>query len=145
MQLRVLVVDDDEAVRTVVSQVLGSAGFEVACASDGERALEQLRGTKQPDLLLLDLMMPGMDGWGVLAALRKEGFAHLPVIVLTGFDSGQGLPVDVTVLHKPIDSAVLQEMVCHQLGQPTVWGSVSPEFYERALEEMSRRGDSHPR
>lgn len=145
MQRRVLVVDDDEAVRTVVSQVLGNAGFDVACASDGREALEQLRDAAPPDLMLLDLMMPYIDGWVVLAALREEGREDLPIVVLTSFDSRDGLPARIPVLHKPVDSLVLLEMVRHRLGQPTVWGNVSPEIYDRALEEMTRRGDSIPR
>ncbi len=78
----VLVVDDDPQARELVSRNLRAAGFACAHARDGEDALLQARVTK-PSLLVLDLMMPRMDGFEVLASLRSEG-TMLPVIVLTG-------------------------------------------------------------
>ena len=78
----VLVVDDDAQARELVSRNLKAAGFACAEARDGEDALLQTRVTK-PGLLVLDLMMPKMDGFEVLASLRAEG-SMLPVIVLTG-------------------------------------------------------------
>ncbi len=78
----VLVVDDDAQAREVVTRNLRAAGYACAEAHDGEDALLQTRVTK-PGLLVLDLMMPRMDGFEVLATLRSEG-SMVPVIVLTG-------------------------------------------------------------
>jgi CheY-like chemotaxis protein len=78
----VLVVDDDPHVRELVSRNLRAAGFACAHARDGEDALLQARVTK-PSLVVLDLLMPRMDGFEVLASLRSEG-TKIPVVVLTG-------------------------------------------------------------
>jgi CheY-like chemotaxis protein/signal transduction histidine kinase len=78
----VLVVDDDVQARELVMRNLRAAAFTCAEARDGEDALLQARVTK-PGLLILDLMMPRMDGFEVLASLRAEG-SMVPVIVLTG-------------------------------------------------------------
>lgn len=80
----VLIVDDEATQREIVTTVLGAGGYKVLSASSGTEALKRLRepGEARPDLVLLDLMMPGMDGYGVLAELRPE-WPDLPVIVLT--------------------------------------------------------------
>src|SRR3990172_5902465 len=69
-QGRILVVDDEADVRSLLSRVLRDAGYSVDTADDGGEALARLEANR-PDLVLLDLMMPGVDGWGVLAELRK--------------------------------------------------------------------------
>jgi DNA-binding response OmpR family regulator len=77
---RVLVVDDDETVRDVVRRYLELAGHEVALAGDGEQALELIaRG--EPDLIVLDLMLPGIDGLEVCKRLRRH--SAVPVVMLT--------------------------------------------------------------
>ncbi|MCD2189344.1 response regulator [Actinomycetospora soli] len=81
---RVLVVDDDEAVRTVASWQLESDGFAVDQAGDGAAALAAIDGTP-PDLVVLDLTMPGVGGLDVLRRVRaKPATEALPVIVLSG-------------------------------------------------------------
>ncbi len=81
---RVLVVDDDERVRTVVSWLLEADGFAVSHARDGAAALAQI-AERRPDLVVLDLSMPGVGGLDVLRRVRAEdGTAPLPVIVLSG-------------------------------------------------------------
>jgi DNA-binding response OmpR family regulator len=86
---RVLVVDDDSRVRTVVSWQLEADGFQVAEAPDGQRALEGIERFR-PDLVVLDLSLPGVGGLDVLRrvrdAERAAGSAALPVIVLSGRD-----------------------------------------------------------
>ncbi|MEW6595056.1 MAG: response regulator [Thermodesulfobacteriota bacterium] len=79
----ILVVDDDQDLRESVAEVLGGAGFQVAMAANGERALEFL-GQRKFDLVLLDLIMPGMGGMEVMRRLR-ENAPRLPVIMLTAF------------------------------------------------------------
>lgn len=80
----VLVVDDEEMIRQLLSELLERRGFQVTTASNGEKALEALE--EQPhDLVLVDLIMPGMDGRELIAALRRDPrWRHLPVVVVTG-------------------------------------------------------------
>jgi CheY-like chemotaxis protein len=109
---RILVTDDDDAVRALVAVLLRKSDVEVRCARDGSDALGQLRAGPRPDLLLLDLCMPRLDGWQVLAALRAdEGLRTLPVVVLTSLGTVEDLPHGVPVLHKPIDPDVLCTMI----------------------------------
>lgn len=78
---RVLVVDDERDVRDLVARVLRAVGYLVDEASDGQEALDHLQG-ERPDLVLLDLMMPGLDGWAVLDWLETAPQPP-PVVVLT--------------------------------------------------------------
>lgn len=109
---RVLVVDDDEAVRIVVEAVLRADGHDVASVGDGQEALGLLGQKPAPSLVLLDLMMPHLSGWEVLEAMaHRPQLADVPVLVLTGYDDVAGLPHQCHVLHKPIDADVLRERV----------------------------------
>jgi CheY-like chemotaxis protein len=76
---RVLVVDDEEDVRVVVARLLEKAGCVVETASDGEAAVAAVLARK-PDLLVLDLAMPGLDGWSVIARLKPSG--PPPIVLL---------------------------------------------------------------
>lgn len=81
---RVLVVDDDAALRRVCATVLGLDGYEVIEAANGQEALDLAR-TAAPDVILLDISMPVLDGFGVAAALRAdERTRALPFVFLTG-------------------------------------------------------------
>ncbi len=88
---RVLVVDDDVALRLLMAQCLGSAHMTVDEAADGEQALAAFE-RRQPDLVLLDVLMPGMDGFEVCRALRAlpQG-ENVPVLVVTGLDDTDSL------------------------------------------------------
>ena len=77
----VLVVDDDAAIRDAVRDVLESEGIAVETAANGADALEQV-SRHRPRLVLLDMRMPVLDGWGFASALRDRGLA-LPVVVMT--------------------------------------------------------------
>jgi len=112
MHARVLVVDDDEAARAVVAQLLRADGCDVEVASDGRQALERLQQGAVPEILLVDLMMPDVTGWALLDALAAmPDLAKLPVVVMTSFDEVVGLPPGCPVLHKPVDADVLLERV----------------------------------
>ncbi|HET7348806.1 MAG TPA: response regulator [Acidobacteriaceae bacterium] len=79
----ILIADDRPSSRELLRVVLERAGYEVIEAQDGEAALEEIRARK-PDLVLLDLQMPRLDGYGVLKAVRgDEHLAGLPVVALT--------------------------------------------------------------
>lgn len=83
---RVLVVEDDAAARMMMRRLLIGEGWQVAEAGDGREALERM-GRERPDLILLDLMMPEMDGFEFLAACRKlPEFGGIPVIIVTAAD-----------------------------------------------------------
>lgn len=80
---RVLIAEDDAAISGMLAKVLG-ASYDVVCAADGVRALELCRAGPPPDLLLLDVMMPGLDGYGVAAGARAvPGLKSVPIIFLT--------------------------------------------------------------
>jgi len=78
---RILVVDDEEDVQILVCRILRDMGYEVDSAADGGQALEKI-AAQRPDLVVLDLMMPGVDGWGVPARLRNAPDPP-PVVLLT--------------------------------------------------------------
>jgi DNA-binding response OmpR family regulator len=87
MAVRILVADDDPWILRMVASVLGKRGYEVEVASDGEDALEKALA-RTPDLLITDVMMPKMDGWTLVKALRaRPEMAFLPVVFLTGLSS----------------------------------------------------------
>jgi CheY-like chemotaxis protein len=80
---QVLVVEDEEALRTVVAEALREDGYEVMTAANGAEALELVRQTS-PDAIVLDLMMPVMDGWAFLEACRREPCCgDTPVLIVS--------------------------------------------------------------
>lgn len=86
---RILVCDDDSSVRSLLSRTLVRSGFRVRTAETGERALEEI-ATHTPDLLLLDLDLPGIDGLDVLRQVRaRHGCELLPVVLITGHTDAQ--------------------------------------------------------
>jgi CheY-like chemotaxis protein len=101
----VLVIDDDASVRDIVQRFLVREGFRVITAAGGEEGLRLAREIG-PDAITLDVMMPGMDGWAVLAALKSEpATADIPVVMLTMMDDrnlGYALGA-ADYLTKPID------------------------------------------
>lgn len=83
---KILVVDDEATVRFLLSRVLSHAGFAVEVATDGEAALQRIQAAC-PDLVVLDLMMPGLDGWGVLERLKAMPVPPPVLIVSAHGDS----------------------------------------------------------
>ena len=83
----VLVVDDQEDARTSLAEILRIEGYRVAAAADGQEALEYLRSHPSPNVILLDLMMPGMNGWEFRRRqLADPATALIPVAVISGAD-----------------------------------------------------------
>ena len=86
---KILIVDDEPALRLILTTRLSLAGYQVVAAADGEEALE-VYAKEDPDLIVLDVMMPKMDGYGVCQALRQE--SNVPIIMLTALgDVGDGI------------------------------------------------------
>ena len=83
--VRILVADDEDRIRKLIADFLAREGFEIIEAADGAKALSLCSGSRKPDLVILDVMMPEMDGWTVLTELRKIG--DMPVILLTAKSS----------------------------------------------------------
>jgi DNA-binding response OmpR family regulator len=101
----VLVIDDEASVRDLMQRFLAREGFRVVTASGGEEGLRLARELR-PDAITLDVMMPGMDGWAVLSALKAAAdVADIPVVMLTIVDDknlGYALGAS-DYLTKPID------------------------------------------
>jgi signal transduction histidine kinase/DNA-binding response OmpR family regulator len=108
----VMVVDDDEALRESICELLEEDGFRTVWAESGASALSRLRsGSERPDVILLDLMMPQMNGWQFREAqLGDPGLAAIPVVVMTARRDMQRIQADA-VVHKPIKLAKLLEVV----------------------------------
>lgn len=82
--MRVLVVDDSRAMRSILRRMLEELGFEVAEASDGDGALQSLRDSASPDLILLDWNMPRMNGYATLIAMRAlDHCRRVPILMVT--------------------------------------------------------------
>ena len=83
MLKRVIVVDDDKEIQEIVTFVLDRNGFEVAVASNGQQ-LQHLLTSQVPDLIILDVMMPGQNGYEIFSALRTDlRTQQVPVIIMT--------------------------------------------------------------
>ena len=84
--MRILVVDDERAVRESLRRALELEGYEIELADDGQEALYRLETDEQPDAVVLDVLMPGLDGLEVCKRLRRSG-SKLPVLMLTASDA----------------------------------------------------------
>ena len=105
---KILIVDDDPSARQTVVALLENEKYELELAEDGFQALQVL-GKMQPDLILLDVMMPGMDGFEVCRRIRATPkFAEVPILILTALDDRQSLVQGIEAgaddfVRKPID------------------------------------------
>ena len=114
MVRKVLVADDEPLTAEMLALMLAFRGFEVVCAHDGAEALRQAR-TWKPDIMLLDVVMPGLEGVDVTRALRSDDeLRERPVILISSCDEGevdwQGAGADL-FLQKPIDIVKLPDLV----------------------------------
>jgi len=108
--LKILVVDDEARMRKLVKDFLANKGFYVEEAGDGEEAVDKFFAQKDIALVLLDVMMPKMDGWEVLKTIRK--YSQVPVIMLTARseerDELQGFSLGVDeYISKPFSPKIL--------------------------------------
>jgi CheY-like chemotaxis protein len=116
MRHRVLIVDDERPNRELLEIMLGPDHFDVQPAASGEEALAAV-ARQPPDIVLLDVMMPGMNGYEVTAAIRgAPSTRHIPIILITGCDDhesrvrGQAAGAD-EFLSRPVDRAALCDHV----------------------------------
>ena len=107
----ILIVDDDEAICEVLQVMLDLKGYRSAVASNGSEALAWLRLNQVPCLILLDLMMPVMNGWQFVEQSRAEGFGSVPIVLMTAFQVDLQLGIKLPILRKPIDFDELMRTV----------------------------------
>jgi DNA-binding response OmpR family regulator len=117
---RVLVVEDDDSVALVLADLLEEEGFEVKRAANGRAGLDLLKAFR-PQLVLLDLMMPVLDGWGFRAQQREltPDLAQFPVLVLSGAREARATAADMGaagVVAKPFEVDALTDTVRRLLG-----------------------------
>jgi two-component system response regulator ResD len=115
---RILVVDDDEAVRIGLRGVLVSEGYEVSTACNGREAVEQFRGVKIA-LILVDINMPVLNGWGMIGELRMLS-PRTPIIMITARPDQKTIArtAGVELMEKPLDIPYLLSRVDALLQKP---------------------------
>lgn len=116
MKTKILVVDDDPAIREIIRMYLEREGHTVRTAANTEEALGALRNESLPNLMLLDIMMPGNTGWQFLNQLEKDPkLSELPVIAISGLEKPAGGEYDSKMLYdylvKPFSMAELSRVV----------------------------------
>jgi CheY-like chemotaxis protein len=110
----VLIVEDDADLREMMAQMLSLEGFQAVAVANGFEALKYLHdGHSKPDVILLDLMMPVMDGWEFRRKQQADpAFADVPVIVLSALDQSRAADVQAEAfLKKPLDFDRLLQLV----------------------------------
>jgi len=133
---KVLVVDDHADIRLMCRVNLQLEGYEVIEAADGQEGLDQIR-SERPDVVLLDIMMPGIDGWQVLETVKGDPtLAGIPIVVLTARvqrdDEIRGWSAGASeYLPKPFNPATLTQVV-----NRTVRGEDDGGRRQRALEKL---------
>jgi CheY-like chemotaxis protein len=114
-------VDNEEVDRELLRTRLAPLGFEVAQAASGEQALALLREGLKPAAILMDLAMPGIDGWETLRRIRSQGLSDAPVAVVSANAFDKGLENDAGIapedfIVKPVRLAELLDWLGRRLG-----------------------------
>jgi DNA-binding response OmpR family regulator len=111
---RVLVVDDEPAIRALVAKIVERQGFPVDSARDGAEAISMLEGESY-GVVVLDLMMPNVDGFALIDFIKKRGGEHPAIIVISAGDSASLRRLDGSLVHsivrKPFDIDVLGDLI----------------------------------
>lgn len=116
----VLLVDDDDDLRDSIADLLRHRGYRVMTAGDGRAALDLIARSAMPCVVLLDLVMPGMDGWSFLGVIRADPvLASIPIVIASAHAATHGPIGTNEVLHKPFDLAELFSLVERHCGPPT--------------------------
>jgi DNA-binding response OmpR family regulator len=115
----ILVVEDDFDLRTAIVDRLRDAGFEARAADDGHQAIAALN-LRLPAVILLDLMMPNMNGWEFLTELNKRDYRPpIPVLILTAAGNVRHIPPGHPVFVKPIDTRAIAEAITKLMAPPS--------------------------
>jgi twitching motility two-component system response regulator PilG len=139
----VLVVDDSPTVRKIVQLTLQREHMQVLTAADGLSALAAVADAS-PDLILLDIMLPRMDGYNICQVIRKNlAYRDLPIIMLSGkdglFDKMRGrLAGSSDYITKPFDSNDLVHTVKRYLSAPAVRERIAQRAMQRQMQEQMR-------
>lgn len=118
---KVLIVDDDPGVLEVLAMLLSDDGYRVATACNGQEALSYLAHDEPPALILLDIMMPVMDGYAFRAAQRANpDLSAIPVVVLSAGEKSERVTAmqPAGFLKKPFNIAALLALVSKYCGEP---------------------------
>jgi len=109
----ILIVEDDADLREMMAQLLTLEGYRASTVANGREALEYLSGGDKPDVILLDLMMPVMDGWEFRRQQQADAqLSNVPVIVLSALDQNRASDVNAAAfLKKPLDFDRLMSLV----------------------------------
>jgi class 3 adenylate cyclase len=157
-QSLVLVVDDDSINRKLLERNLLKDGHRVVTAADGAQALDRVR-EEPPDVVLLDILMPGVDGFAVLEQIKADpGLHHIPVIMISGLEDLQSVircielgaedylpkPYDPVLLRARINSGLNKRRV-HELEQARVRDVFARFLPESIVEEVLKRADGDVR
>jgi DNA-binding response OmpR family regulator len=135
--VKVLIVDDEPDILLMLRVNLEAEGYQTALAADGETALRRI-ADERPDVVLLDVMMPAVDGWGVLEALASDLYSHRVIVV-----SAKSSERDITralelgasaYLRKPFDVDELLELVGR------IASSTPAQLEEQRIEALGRVG-----
>lgn len=142
---KILVVDDNIAVLEIVSELISASGYQPITATSGRDALEKVQ-TERPDLMLLDINMPDMDGWSVLRAMKEKGLAEGTKIVMLTATTEIGTDIfglqDVVdgYVRKPFNNDELSNRLKELLGDaPKVKETVKEERGLKGLRSMLRK------
>jgi len=122
-----LIVEDEKSLRDAMTDALGRKGYATLDAKNGKEGVE-LALSKHPDLILLDLIMPEMDGMAALAKIRADAWgAHVPVIILTNVSAASEQIIDDMVTHKPLNYLIKSDWKIHDVVNKVeeVW--IAPE------------------
>ena len=112
-RIQVLTVDNEETDRDVLMQRLGALGFEMSQAASGEQCLQMLASGLQPQIIFMDLAMPGLDGWQTIAAMRAAGYRepHVAIVSANAFDKALDNNVGITPTDFFVKPFVLDELL----------------------------------
>jgi CheY-like chemotaxis protein len=122
MTRTVLIIEDEKLIIVSTQMVLEASGFRVESATNGEEGIAKARGSA-PDLILLDIMMPGIDGWETLTRLKRDpATAGIPVVIFTAREHSRGHQRSaemgaVDYFRKPFEPDELIELVEKHVGQ----------------------------
>lgn len=124
----ILLIDDEESIRQILALALQFEGYDVLTASNGQDALDLLSQINPPPfMILLDLMMPILDGWGFMTAIAQmPEHSTIPIVVITAFSSKSEATQGFEIIRKPVELQYLFEVVkkYHEKRPGSAWSPI---------------------